>query len=383
MANIGDEIKKARLAKGISIQELSQATSIRSHIIQSIESGEPANLPDIYIKSFTKKLCEYLEIDITDQPASSADSEKASYRDDAKPEISSSPQTKNNIAQEKPANENAEDIASNAKIKFDNEQQGSDEAPPESKPAQRKKEKPTKKSEKLPIQSNPKIEISSDYSEIFKKKKVSTGINPSLINYLVYAGVALIIVVTIYFTFFFDSSNYFHKQSYQEAAKDTSQTESENSLLEYFATADSLTLQAKARDSAWLKIEIDGLRSEEVYMLPGMEKTWNAAEFFTINQGNVGAIKFYRNGELLEPFGKRGSIVRNIKITRDDVLNVSPWKNDPTSEFGAIKEVPKETKRYSGNNKQKQQERQRLLEPSNLPLQKPSLLNDTSRRRSN
>ena len=48
-------------------------------------------------------------------------------------------------------------------------------------------------------------------------------------------------------------------------------------------------------------------------------KPSSANEYFIITQGNVGAVQFKRNGKLLEPFGARGSVVKNIKITKDEV----------------------------------------------------------------
>lgn len=382
MAQIGDEIKKARLKNNLSISELSQATSIRSHIIQAIENGEAIGLPDVYIKSFLKKLCEYLEIEeLIESSQISEPSGITANPDEEVTIISTKPkvETKPEIIEEKPELPKIEIKTEEAQLKFD------DEAPIETPPAAQKPPKATKvdkpKKPKNLLQSNPVIEVSSDYSDIFKKKKVKTGINPNLINYFVYAGVALIIVVVVYFTFFFDSNSFIEKKNQIDNSKDTAQIENDDGLFEYFATSDSLTLMAKSRDTAWLKIEVDGLSSEEILMLPGMERTWTATEFFTVHSGNVGAIKFFRNGEQLELFGKRGSVVKNIKITRQEVLNSSPWKEDPTSEYDAIREVPKETKRYSETNKRKQQERQKLLEPSSLPTQKPAILNDSLKNR--
>jgi hypothetical protein len=50
-----------------------------------------------------------------------------------------------------------------------------------------------------------------------------------------------------------------------------------------------------------------------------MKKRWSANEYFIITQGNIGAVQFSRNGKLLEPFGTKGTVVKNIKVTRDKV----------------------------------------------------------------
>jgi hypothetical protein len=62
-------------------------------------------------------------------------------------------------------------------------------------------------------------------------------------------------------------------------------------------------------------------------MKPGQEEKWGASEYLLIDQGNVGSINFYRNGELLPMFGKPGTVVKNIKITKDKVLNTSFQKD--------------------------------------------------------
>jgi hypothetical protein len=91
---------------------------------------------------------------------------------------------------------------------------------------------------------------------------------------------------------------------------------------------DSIILRAKAIDTAWISIEIDGQTSEQMLMKPGMEKRWSAKEYFNITQGNTGAVEYTRNNDLLQPFGEKGTVVRNIKITMDKVLNATKSAQD-------------------------------------------------------
>lgn len=329
MSHIGEKIRNERLKRNLSIEELSSKTTVRSHIIEAIESGNFNIMNEFYIKSFIKKLCDYLEINETEIIIKKAANEDQPKIDD-------------NIQR----NEQIEQI--------------------ESKKHKQKKEKPKK------VITSTVTQSSSDYSEIFKKKKIKYSINPAIINYIIYSAVALFLVLAIYFIFFFDTKKIFEEKQY---IQDTTSVEekSDNVLSEFFTKSDSLTIKAVARDTAWLRIEIDGQKSEEILMYPGMERLWNAWEYVVINQGNFGAIKFYRNDEHIEIPGKRGSIVKNIRITRNEVINSTPWNEDPTTKIDAIKEVPKNTRRYKDQNNQF-----KIIEPSQ-PVQKIPLKKDTIR----
>lgn len=366
MESIGNRIKKARLAKGKTIDELSQATKIRNHFIAAIENGESIPLPAIYVKGFEKTLCEYLEIndqagfvstaEIAPVSAQSPDNQHVSQKESKSPEKDEkvNPKKVGSTNENKPSKNDKKQ-----KVSFD------DDAPTDLSQSY--------KIADVPIVLLSPEPASTDYSDLFKNKKIKSGLNPVLLNYLVYAGVALAVIIIVYFTFFFDSK-YFSSDanSSSNLKQDTAVVDDDKGLFEYFEKADTLTLAAQARDTAWLRIEIDGNFSEEILMLPGMNKSWAANEYFVVNQGNVGAIKFYRNGEQLEPFGRRGSAVKNIRITREEILGSSPWKEDPTTEFGTVETVPKETKRYT--KKKKAEEPARIIEPSTIQPQKPSLL---------
>ncbi len=77
-----------------------------------------------------------------------------------------------------------------------------------------------------------------------------------------------------------------------------------------------------------MRIEMDGEKMEELTMRKGETRKWKAFESFSISQGNVGGVIFKRNGKLLEPFGSRGSVVRNIKITKSNIKNASKEAQD-------------------------------------------------------
>ncbi len=330
MENVGKILKSARLKKNLSIDEVSDATKIRTYVIEAIEEGNFEIMPLVYIKSFIKTYAQFLNID---------DSKFF-----------------------EPSNTKKEDRHEEVKV-IDNKDSIDDSVNFE-KPIEKKFKK------KKVVDPAPSEIPNTDYSEIFKQKKIKSGINPAIVNYIIYGVVALILFLVLYFTFFFDSKTFFGSSDNNNAGgSDTTVVDKGNSLLSYFDKPDSLTITAKAIDTAWLKIEIDGKESEEVLMTPPMEKQWSATEFIVINQGNYGAIEFMRNGVPIPPFGKKGSVVKNIKITKTEVINSSPWKNDSTSGIDANTAPLPATKRYK---KKKEAQTIRTIEPASIQTIKPA-----------
>ncbi len=142
-----------------------------------------------------------------------------------------------------------------------------------------------------------------------------------------------------------------------EKLPDTAVVENVNDDLEaFFSKKDSIILEAIGKDTAWMKIVIDGKKAEQVTFYPETERRWSAKDFFLLSIGNEGAIRFIRDGEALPRFGKKGTVIRNIKITRDEIkVSSSPWASDSTK------------KKRKRKKKVKKQDNEILfLEPSNV-----------------
>ena len=82
-------------------------------------------------------------------------------------------------------------------------------------------------------------------------------------------------------------------------------------------TRDSLTLRATTTDSVWVQIAIDALPPAEYLFPPGSRRQWRARERFTITLGNAGGVQFHLNARDLGALGKRGSVLRNVELTRE------------------------------------------------------------------
>lgn len=61
--NSGEKLKKIRLEKGLSLEEVHKKTKIHFKILKSIEEDDLINLNPVYIKGFIKIYCKFLEVD--------------------------------------------------------------------------------------------------------------------------------------------------------------------------------------------------------------------------------------------------------------------------------------------------------------------------------
>lgn len=65
--SLGAKLKKLRLEKGISLQDLYKEINVQVRHLESIENGHYSDLPgDIYVKAWIKKYAEFLGIDSQD-----------------------------------------------------------------------------------------------------------------------------------------------------------------------------------------------------------------------------------------------------------------------------------------------------------------------------
>lgn len=87
------------------------------------------------------------------------------------------------------------------------------------------------------------------------------------------------------------------------------------------ATAsDSLTLRAIVSDSAWVQITIDDQKPLQYLFKPNRRIEWKARERFLLSTGNAGAIDLTLNNKHLGAPGKRRAIIRSVEFNRRTLL---------------------------------------------------------------
>lgn len=312
---LGEKYREAREELGYTVEEVSEQTKIRAYIISAIEDGDLKVVPEVYLKSFLRTYGQFLNFPEYEINDIIDEFEKFLYPD------------------------------------------------AKSRKARKQKSKYTTASETQP--------------HTFKKENLQKFYRKNLINtflYIIIGGVALAIV---YFTLFYNTSgdsgqNAINKILFNEP--DTAVVGSGKNLLSLTDEPDSLILQATAIDSAWIRIEIDNRASEQVIMVPGMEQRWSASDHFVVSVSNAGAVKFTRDGTPLGLFGKRGSLVRDVRITRNEVYNSSsPWSKNKSDDNSG--ESKKRISRSKNDEKKSEKPMPFLLEPSKI--KKPKSLRES------
>jgi cytoskeletal protein RodZ len=88
-------------------------------------------------------------------------------------------------------------------------------------------------------------------------------------------------------------------------------------------TAEMLTLQVAATERVWVAVDADGKMVFQRVLAPGEVETLHAKETFDVTTGNAQGTVLTLNGETLEPLGRRGE-VKTVRLTVNDARKNSP-----------------------------------------------------------
>lgn len=254
--------KEYRQNLNLTIEDVCDRTKIRSHILMALEDNNYSFLPPVYMIGFLKTYAQFLKIP-------------------------------NSLV-----NDAVEYI------------------------------KKTSKKEELPVYSSipSSEELKNKFIHSSESIKLLNKNQSVIVNYLIYSAIGLALIALLYFTFFYSGSTE-NTINDKIQVSDTAVIGNNNRInLPKIFEGDSLVLEAKCIEKTWLRIIIDGKSSEEIDMMPEMTKRWSAAEYFILTIGNEGGVIFTKDGQQLPPFGTRGSVIRNVRITREKVdVSSSPW----------------------------------------------------------
>ena len=84
-----------------------------------------------------------------------------------------------------------------------------------------------------------------------------------------------------------------------------------------------LVLQVAASQRAWVAVDADGKTALQRVLSPNEVETLKARNSFDVTTGNAQGIILTLNGETLKPLGRRGE-VKSIHLTHDDLKNPAP-----------------------------------------------------------
>jgi cytoskeleton protein RodZ len=84
-----------------------------------------------------------------------------------------------------------------------------------------------------------------------------------------------------------------------------------------------LVLQLAATERAWVAVDADGKTLLQRVLNPDEVETVKAHKSFDVTTGNAQAVILTLNGETLKPLGRRGE-VKSVHLTREDLKNSAP-----------------------------------------------------------
>jgi transcriptional regulator with XRE-family HTH domain len=275
-----EQLRKARLKKGVSLQQMAAKTRIDFKYLEAIDNGNFSFLPDLYVKAFIKQYAKAIDLN------------------------------------EQETIKKFEAVKS-GKIIEDDE--------PKSLLEQ-------------------KIEISKSRPESGKEKQMpvfdGTNVAPDgnpmpgglkmKLRVFIYAAGIVLAGVIIFFAFMNRSSTIVVEElPYEKVLEETNKRYQVEEKIEETAAniinPDSLTLQfvnADSLDSAWVMVIYDDLKKEDFLLYPKNTKTVHAADNFKFTLGNSGVILLRLDNQLLNFEGKRGS-VRHYEITKKGIQRLT------------------------------------------------------------
>jgi transcriptional regulator with XRE-family HTH domain len=275
-----EQLRKARLKKGITLQQIAAKTRIDIKFLEAIDNGNFGFLPDLYVKAFIRQYAKSVDLDENETIKKYEDVLSGKFIEDDEP---------------KSLLEQKVDITS-TELETPQEKQTPvfDGTVPVDKPA-----------------------LKPD--DLIKKLRL-----------LVYAAGAILVGVIIYFTLSDRTSTIVVEELPYEKVLEESRNryaikdENEDSSA-IQVTTDSLVLQfinTDEIDSAWVMVIHDDSFQEDFLLYPRISKTVRAKDNFKFTLGNSGVILLKLDDQQLNFEGKKGS-VRHFEVDRNGIQRLT------------------------------------------------------------
>ena len=279
-----EQLKKARLKKGISLQQIAAKTRIDIKFLEAIDNGNFSFLPDLYVKAFLRQYAKSVDLD---------ENETIKKYDDAL----------------------------NGKFIEDDE------------PKSLLEQKIEIRTDEPVIPKEKQVPVFDATTSANKPKSKTDDLNKKL-RLLIYAAGVILVGVVIYFAMSNRTSTIVVEEvPYEKVLEETRdryevKEEKVDSSTAIPLDADSLVLQfinTDAVDSAWVMVIHDDSFKEDFLLYPGRSKTVRARENLKFTLGNSGVIMLKLDDQQLSFEGRKGS-VRHYEISRKGIqrLNSPP-----------------------------------------------------------
>jgi cytoskeletal protein RodZ len=278
-----EQLRKARLKKGVSLQQMAARTRIDFKFLEAIDNGNFSFLPELYVKAFIKQYAKSIDLDEQETIKKFEAARAGKVIEEDEPKSLLEQKIEINIAR--------------------------------------------------PVSETGKTTPIFDGSHLASKTQGKSDKNKNNLRVLIYAAGIVLAGVIVFFAFINRSSTIVVEElPYEKVLEETRDRykvkEETDSTSTDTINSDSLTLQftnADSLDSAWVMVIYDDLKKEDFLLYPKNTKSIHAADNFKFTLGNSGVILLRLDSQRLNFDGKKGS-VRHYEITRNGIqrLNSPP-----------------------------------------------------------
>lgn len=250
----GNRLKKLRLEKGISLEEVQKKTKIHPNILRAIEGDAITDLSPIYLKSFLKIYCKTLGVDYRQ------------YLGDYK------------------------------------EMRGLVEA---------RTELPVRKSQQSIQESRSFLDDAR-----IKMRSLRPNKKISRMALIVLAGAFLLIGLIKAGKAIFSKHGGSSAPGAAAAIVTAKPKAAVKKTRPANAVSSEIRLGIRAKENCWVTLKVDGRIVFQRVLTKGRFESWKAKNKMELSLGNAGAVELEVNGQLFANLGRKGQALKNIVITR-------------------------------------------------------------------
>ena len=252
----GERLKKIRLEKGLSLEDIHKKTKIHLDILKAIEEESLLNINPVYFKGFLKIYCKFLGVDPKDYVAD--------YREPQYTVASVSTKKEN-------------------------------------------------KTSKMPLSSS----VSLLGFKFFKKinfRKVIRVFLAFVVSLILLRG---LFVFGRFVASKRVAVSEKDKGASPLLGKKGQKIKTASGAPANKILSKTVRLGISAKGNCWLQVKVDGKIAFQQVLKKGRFENWEAKQKIELSVGNAGVITLEVNGQPIPPLGRKGQAVKNIIITRD------------------------------------------------------------------
>ncbi|HEX5647071.1 MAG TPA: RodZ domain-containing protein [Nitrospira sp.] len=306
MESVGEFFRQVREAKGLTVDEVSSKTRIRSDFVKALEDGNFAKLPDqVFARGFVRSYARSLGLDEEDAIHRFAQSSGSFYEKQDERERLKARQAEEDRKRE--SNRKTVMVAVGIAVLtlvflLSREQpavvkQSSSEPGSVKRSAQASKETPVPvpRQEPAPVIDTPKpAEVAAVPAPVTETRRPELPTPPPIASKPALAPEPISMV-----------------------SPGADGPLGGISLEGGSPGADGqLVLDLEATELSWVVVQIDNGSPQESLLRPGEKAQWKGQDQFILTLGNAGGVKAELNGKPHKPFGPSGKVARDIVLKR-------------------------------------------------------------------